>query len=126
MVWCAALDDEASSGGRGHGYRIDQQAIAGFELKFPGTIHFFVAGKRNSPWVEGSVFRRARKVEDIPVLMHDANKEAVDLRGIRLGDFPSQPGNVFVWQLRKQLRADSPALPCQRPLQIPIQVSLQP
>src|ERR1700730_5128777 len=104
MVWCAALDDEASSGGRGHGYRIDQQAIAGFELKFPGNIHFFVAGKGNSPGVECAVLRRARKVEALPVLMHDANKEAVDLRRIRLGDFTRQPSNVFVWQLRKQLR----------------------
>src|ERR1700721_3783978 len=95
MVRGAPFDSEPIPIGRSQGHRIDKQAIAGFELKFPRTIHFLVAGKRNSPWIKGPVLWRARKVDHSLVLVDDANKEAIDLRGVGLVDFSLQPCRVL-------------------------------
>src|SRR6266849_5698028 len=95
MVRGAAFDDESISVGRGQGHRMDKQAIPGSELKFPETIHFLVAGKRNSGWVKGAVLGRARKVDHTHALVDDANKEAIDLGGVSLIDFSRQPCRVL-------------------------------
>src|ERR1700688_55139 len=97
MVRGAAFDSEPIPIGRGQGHRIDKKAIAGSKLKFPGAIHFLVAGKRNSPWVKGAVLWRTRKVDHPPVLVEDANKEAIDFRSVGLIDFSRQPRGVLGW-----------------------------
>src|ERR1700730_15419416 len=82
MIRGTTFDSEPIPIGRSQGHRIDKHAIAGSELKFPRTIHFLVAGKRNSPWVKGAVLGRSRKVDHARALIDDANKEAIEPRPI--------------------------------------------
>src|SRR5258708_37085596 len=95
MIRSAAFDDETVSVWRGQRHRIDQQAIAGSELKLAGTIHFLVAGKGNVRWFERIILWRSRKVDNTHVLVDDTDEKAIDLRGIGLVDFSLQPCRVL-------------------------------